>query len=371
MRARTDGIVFLRAAVAILLISATGYVSANTESRCYLVVTDYIKTTPAADSAEGKTSVDVADEIQKLIDQNPNRTLFFPDGEYLLGKPIFTPADPRKSVSVKLADFAVLKATGEWKPGEAIVQLGGIHPANDTHTNGSNYSFEGGIVDGNGIANGISINSGRETAVRNVSVKHTVVGLHIKHGANNGSSDADIIGVNIIGTGGTDSVGVLLEGYDNTLTNMRIGNVFVGVHLKSGGNILRNIHPLYYSDYTDYQNSCGFLSECSDNWYDFCYSDQFGVGFRTKGEGGNYYNDCFCFWYAAKGGTQTAFKADKKFNSILTNFRIGFRNDSVTNVILTVGEAGGDGTLDNLSVNASLTSDTTYKAYLDGKARRK
>lgn len=368
MSARTDGIALLFAAAVALSAGAAGSASANTESRCYLVVTDYITTTSPAD---GKTSIDVADAIQTLIDHNPNRTLFFPDGEYVLSKPVFTPADPRKSVSLKLAEFAVLKAEGNWKPGEAVVQLGGIHPANDTRTNGSNYSFEGGIVDGSGIADGISINGGRETAVRNVSIKHTVVGLHIKHGANSGSSDADIMGVNIIGTGGTNSVGVLIEGYDNTLTNMRIGNVFVGVHLKSGGNVLRNIHPLYYSDYTDYQNSCGFLSERGDNWYDFCYSDQFGVGFRTKENGCGFYNDCFCFWYAARGGTQTAFKADKKFNAVVTNFRIGFRNTSVTNIILTVGEAGGNGTLDNLSVNKALTSDTAYTAYQDGKARRK
>jgi hypothetical protein len=362
MKARTNGIVSLFVVVAMMVASVTAGPSADAASRCYLVVTDHIKAAPGTD---------VADDIQKLIDANPNRTLFFPDGEYVLSKPIFTPAAPRKSVSLKLTEFAVLKAAGEWKPGEAVIQLGGIHPANDTRTNGSNYSFEGGIVDGSGIANGISINGGRETAVRHVSIKHTVVGLHIKHGANSGSSDADILGVNIIGTGGTNSVGVLLEGYDNTLTNLRIGNVFVGVHLKSSGNVLRNVHPLYYSNYTDYQNSCGFLSERGNNWYDYCYSDQFGVGFHTKGDGVGFYNDCFCFWYAAKGGTQTAFKADGKFNAIVTNFRIGFRNTSVTNVILAVGKAGGDGTLDNLSVDESLTSDTTYKTYLDGKARRK
>ena len=39
----------------------------------YLIVTDYL-------IADGKT--DAADAIQKLIDENPHRTLFFPDGEY-------------------------------------------------------------------------------------------------------------------------------------------------------------------------------------------------------------------------------------------------------------------------------------------------
>lgn len=321
----------------------------------YLLITDFV----AVDSGE-----DTADEIQAVIDANPNRTIFFPDGEYLVSHPIYTPAEPTKSVSLKLADFAVIKATGDWTKGEAIIQLGGKNPANDTHTNGSNYSFDGGIIDGNGVANGISINGGRETAVRNVSIKHTVVGLIIKYGANSGSSDADITGLNIIGTGGTDSTGIVLEGFDNTLTNIRIGNVFTGVHVKSSGNILRNIHPLYYSDYTDFGNSCGFLVESSNNWFDYCYSDQFAIGFRTTDNGHNFFHDCFCYWYSPNGGTHTAFKADENFNSTITNFKIGFQGDTEKNVILSVGSIGGDGSIENLDVSNKKSGDNTYKFYL-------
>ena len=158
--------VFFRKTIALFLIISilSGFATVATaySDRGYIVVTD----TVAADSGE-----DVSSEIQALIDANPNRTIYFPDGEYLLSKPIYTPAEPTKSVSLELSDFAVLKATEDWQSGEAVVQLGGIHPANDTATNGSNYSLEGGIIDGSGVANGVSINSGRETAVRNVSIK--------------------------------------------------------------------------------------------------------------------------------------------------------------------------------------------------------
>ncbi len=342
---------FITLFLTVILIICCSVTVAAEGDRGYVVVTD----TVAVNSGK-----DVADDIQKIIDANPNRTIYFPDGEYLLSKSIYTPAEPTKSVSLELSDFAVLKATGEWKKGEAVVQLGGKDPANDTATNGSNYSLEGGIIDCSNVANGVSINSGRETAIRNVSIKNTVVGIHIMHGANNGSSDADIYGVNIIGTGKTDSVGMLLEGYDNTITNVRIGNVFTGVHLKSPGNMLRNVHPLYYSDYTDYQNSCGFLDESGNNWYDYCYSDQFGVGFRTTDWGSNYYNDCYCFWYSPSGETHTAFKADKQFNATLTNFKAGFQNDC-ENIVLTVGEDGGNGVIDNIIIQG----DTSDEAYLD------
>ena len=186
----------------------------------YIMVTDYI-------TSDGK--VDVSDSIQKIIDENPNRTIFFPDGTYLISKPICTPADPSKSVDLQLSNYAVIKASDDWNSDEAMIRLGGKDPFNNIRVNGSNYSLTGGIIDGSGIAKGVSIDSGRETAVRRVSIKHVQVGLHIKWGANSGSSDADISEVHIVGNKKQDSIGVIVEGYDNTLTDMRITGVFIGV----------------------------------------------------------------------------------------------------------------------------------------------
>ena len=86
-------------------------------NRGYLVVTDTV-------AADGKT--DVADQIQKLIDENPNRTIYFPDGVYVLSHPILTPADPKKSVDLKLSNYAVLKAADGWSSEQAMVRLGGM-----------------------------------------------------------------------------------------------------------------------------------------------------------------------------------------------------------------------------------------------------
>ena len=182
----------------------------------YIVVTDYLP-------ADGIT--DVSDSLQSLIDANPNRTLFFPDGAYLLSKPVLTPAHPKRSVDLQFANFARLQAADDWSSDEAMVRLGAKDPANDICTPGSNYGISGGIIDGGGRAKAISIDGGRETYIRGTNIKNAFVAIHIKHGANNGSSDADISGVNITGNGSPDSIGVLLEGYDNTLTNMRIADV--------------------------------------------------------------------------------------------------------------------------------------------------
>jgi len=325
----------------------------------YVVVTDYLEN-------DGRT--DVADAIQKIIDDNPNRTIYFPDGVYLLSKPICTPADPKKSVDLKLSNYAILRASPFWKHEEAMVRLGGKDAFNDISTPGSNYSLTGGIIDGSSVAKGVSIDSGRETRVADLSIKNTTIGLHIKKGANNNSSDADITGVNICGAGGNDSIGVLIEGFDNTLTNMRIANVHIGVKLCSPANSLRNIHPLYIMGSSDYETSCGFYDVSGDcNWYDFCYSDQFACGFYLGGNMNAYLSNCFCYWYSADVSTQTVIRAGGQFNSLVSCIRAGGLGTACNPAILTVGKEGGQGVIEYVYANENIITNHTYKDYLVGK----
>lgn len=282
----------------------------------WLIATDYVR-------ADGNT--DVSDALQQLIDNNPNRTIFFPDGTYLLHKPLLTPAHPEKSVDLQLSNFAKIKASENWSSSEAMIRLGASQPANDIYTPGSNYGISGGIIDGSGIAKGISIDGGRETYIRNVNLKNVRIGIHIKPGANSGSSDADIHSVNITGNGQPDSIGVLLEGYDNTLTNMRIANVFTGVDIRSGGNMLRNIHPLFTFrnavSRERYAESVGFRNlGVNYNWFDYCYSDQFSVGFHANS--GNFHN-CFAWWYSTKEDCHVALRCDGTFQGIVNSMTIG------------------------------------------------
>lgn len=314
--------------------------------------------------ADGKS--DVSDQIQKIIDKNPNRTLFFPDGIYLISKPICTPADPKKSVALELSNYAIIKATENWAHDEAMIRLGGKDSFNNITTPGSNYYLEGGVIDGSGVAKGVSIDSGRETAIRNTSIKNVKLGIHVKHGANSGSSDADIHSVNITGNARPDCIGVLVEGYDNTFTNMRIGGVQIGFLIRSEANVLRNIHPLYYSVPEQHATSCGFVDERQNNWYDFCYSDEFAVGFKIKG-GRSIYNNCFVYWYSNKAEKHVAFKSEGSFNSDVMNLNVGFgRHNAVKeNKILEATEPGGTGMFFNLHTgDPSLITDQSHQKYM-------
>ena len=329
----------------------------------YLVVTDYV--TP-------NTGADLSDALQKIIIDNPHRTIYFPDGVYTISKPICTPANPDNSVSLKLSTYAVIKASDDWSSDEAMVRMGGIDPYNSIDIVGSNYSFKGGVLDGNGVANGISIDSGRETLIREVSIKHTKIGLHIKRGANYGSSDCDIEGVNIVGNGKADSIGVLCEGWDNTFTNMRIASVHVGVMLTSAGNSFRNIHPLYIFTpelEAAYENSYGFCELGGRNWYSMCYSDQFATGFKMSDNEKSTYSDCFMFWYSPKGNKQVGFEARGKFNSIIRSCSVSFHPESKPehNAYIKIGEKGGNGVIDTPLTDTPHLLDESYKDYLSGK----
>lgn len=314
---------------------------------------------------------DVSDILQKIIDENPNRTLYFPDGEYLLDKPILTPADPKKSVDLQLSNYAVIRPTAAFDSDEAMIRLGATHPANDIETVGSNYSLTGGILDGMGKAKGISIDGGRETAVKNVSIKNTTVGLHVKFGPNNGSSDADITNVNIVGNGTKDAVGVLVEGFDNTFTNLRIANVYQGVVIHSAGNILRNVHPLFTLNFDDFEGSCGFFDDRGTNWYNVCYSDNFCYGYRESNDIHSIYNSCYCMWYSPKGASHTAFKTDGIFRSVVTDFKIGFKEGQTENVVLREGKPGGPGIFERVIAPLHLISDKTHESHLRGGMHNK
>lgn len=347
--------------VATLLLAAFFSLSAFAYSaprdKGYVIVTDYVK----ADSGR-----DVSDAIQKIIDENPNRTIFFPDGEYIISKPICTPAEPTKSVALQLSNYAVIKASEGWNNDEAMIRLGGKDAANNIRIAGSNYYLEGGVIDGSGVAKGVSIDSGRETAIRNISIKNVSLGIHVKYGANSGSSDADIMNVNITGNNRSDCIGVLVEGYDNTFTNMRIGGVQIGFLIRSEANMLRNIHPLYYSTPEQHATSCGFVDECRNNWYDFCYSDEFAVGFKIKG-GRSLYNNCFVFWYSNKAEKHIAFKSEGGFNSEVMNLNVGFgkHNAVKENIILEVDNKSGNGMFFNLHVgDETLVTDNTHLRYM-------
>ena len=316
---------------------------------------------------------DAADALQALIDANPNRTIYIPDGTYLLSHPVATPADPTLAVELRLDNFAVLKAAPEFPEHQPLVRLGGIHPANNIRTVGSVYALQGGVLDGSGRAAGVCIESGRETRVQNVSMKNVWYGLKILHGANNGSSDCDIRDVNITGNRQPGSVGILLFAYDNTLTNMRIADCQIGVRIRAGGNLLTNIHPLWTSPMDQYDAGIGFDVGADNCSFIRCYSDHFSTGWRFRKSSDRCILDgCICFWYASTPGRRhTAIRSDGPFEAIVTGMRIGFKDVKAVNTVLQLDAPGGQGVIADPRLFQNQLNDPAdaFRDYLRGEIR--
>ena len=307
------------------------------------------------------SGVDVSAALQKLIDNNTYRTIYFPDGEYLLSRPITTSAAALTSTSFYLSDKAILKATDDWKGGnDALVKLGGGEAKNDITVAGSNYYFIGGILDGNGKAKGISLDSGRESLVSKVKIINATVGIYIPEGVNNKSSDMDIEDIDIIGFGG-ESRGIVAVGLDNNFVDIRISNVKVGVD-NSGGNFFRGISVKLDKDQlssTSYDGTIGIRTSGA-SWFNSCSVENMQTGFSLGGSSSVIIRDFSIRWTEARG-SQVAFEATSNFNARCSNGIISFFDASTDNAILKTS-GNKRGTLLDIIVDESLCDDDDYKS---------
>lgn len=329
----------------------------NFEDAGYVMVTDYLKP---------DTGADVSDAIQKLIDENPNRTLYFPDGVYLLSKPITTSADPTKTVSFKLGNFAHFKAMDTWETrGEPLFKLGATDMAEGITNEGNHYSIEGGIFDGSDKADAIWVMNAGNVAIRYSSIKNTVVGIHVKAIDEEGNGPTvDVHNVNIVGCGTEDSLGVILDTNDNTLTNMRIASNLIAIKLTGSENFLRNLHPLFIfesalNNEEVYRKSVSFYDVGKRNFYDNCYNDQFATGFYFGKDTASILDCCFNFWYSEKYAVHNSYVCEGQFNCIIrySSSDVGHADKGTECNFLIVGEEGGKGTIDTVYYNPTKVSE--------------
>ena len=326
----------------------------------YVVMTDHVK---------ANTGADLSREIQKVINQNPKSVMYFPDGEYVISSPIATPANGDVSVALKLSDNAVIKASDDWSDSEAMIRLGGMNERNDINVRGSNYYLEGGIIDGNGKAKGVSIDHGRETSVRDVTIVNTSVGLTVRLGANGGSSDADIENIRIYGNGALSSIGLQIQGWDNTFSNMQISNVQIGVKIETAANLLRDIHVTYVQSgklETAYRSSIGFLDTGDRNWYDNCTSEGFSVGFEIRSSR-SILSSCVAKWYPEQTSKQICIYTPRAWGSIARSCAAYFTAPKENCEYLVADQGGGKGQIIDPVFDETRVNREDYKSHLCGK----
>ena len=328
----------------------------------YVVVTEFL---------EANTGEDLSAKIQMIIDRNPQKVIYFPDGEYVIDSPIYTPGNGTLSVALKLSDNAVIKASDTWKRSdEAMIRMGGTFPQGSTSTVGSNYYIEGGTIDGNGIADGISIDGGRETSIKNLSVINTEVGVHIKNGVNSGSADARVENVTVIGNMSPSSVGILVTALDNKIWNVRVSNVQVGVQLEQGGTFLRDVHVTYTGDESfkaSHSTSYGFYDLYDNNWYDSCSSTDFAIAYNITNSR-TIMTSCIARWTEAQSDAdkQVAISTTRALPGIIRSLAAYYTapSDRCEYIITT---AGGGGVIQDPIFDPDAVNSSLYRRYLVGE----
>lgn len=321
----------------------SGGAEIDPEALGYIVVSEY--------KEPGKSMSDV---INGLIEKFPGKTLYFPDGSYSLTAPIVIPADPAKSVSLRLSNNAVISAR-DWPDKElAMIRIGvdtseteGVLSESMEDAgleNARSVYVMGGCILGNGMATGISIEGGKGAYIYNVAIKTTHHGIHVYPGNNEQlATYVNVDNVNITGTDSAESVGVLVEGTHNTFSNMRIASIKFGVVCTETGsdNIFRNLHPLASTAHG--KEGAGFWDRSNGNQFDVCYSDQFATGFLMASNTRSVYNGCFCYWYSNANNYHVGFRSEGQFNSIVISGKVSHGHNVETDAYLLVGEDGGEG----------------------------
>lgn len=297
----------------------------------YIVVTDYVK---------ANTGEDLYGSLQMLINKNPGRTLYFPDGEYVISHSLETIAKPAESTSFYFSSGAVLKAAEKFKTDGglcALICLGSIDKENNIRAPGSNFYVMGGVFDCGGRADGISIDGGRETLIKDVVIVNSRYGIHIKEGTNNNSSDSDIDDVTIIGNGMANSVGIYTVGLDNTISNARISNVGRGMTI-SAGVFVANCSV---ENTAKIKNAVAYNAGGNDAWFSNCVSIDFDTAFQLGGTRG-FYKQCTAIWTDSSFGSKHVMfdTVGSSLRSAIIGCKADFTEGEIPTAFLTANEGG-------------------------------
>lgn len=339
----------------------------NTNLIAELIIDDYVNVKCCG--VKGDNLTDNTILIQQIIDTFPNKTIFFPNGVYGITSHIDTSADNTKSVSLKLDDFAVIKALSNYNDEKAMICLGGKNYNNYfLYDNFSNYGVDGGTIDCNGIANGISVQNAVQTYIKNIKINHCpLIGINIVNGSNNNSADALVSNCIIIGTNNTQAIGLNVSAADNLFENIRIFHCKYGVYITGGGNHFNNIHCLATSNdlNENYENMVAFYIKGNYNYFNYAYSDNYATGFYLDGLRRTMVSDYYCYYWADDDTHQhTAIQCSSRMTGRFNNVHCRFPAAGTNTILKVANKTLSDGFIKTLTIhNVNNLNDANDLGY--------
>lgn len=307
---------------------------------------EYTLITKYSDLVSGN---DYTEAIKKAIAENPNGTIYFPDGTYEISDTIIIPADNSKIVSFRLSNYATIKAVNWSEKTKPMIRIGVYEDGADREVadkaefDARNVYIMGGMFDANSMASGIVVEGNRGIMLENLTVKNSFIGVHFTADNSVYATFSDVENVNIIGTRENGSIGLLVESTYNTFTNMKISDVQYGVKCTENGsnNTFRSLNAIGTG--VEGTDNAGFWDMSAGNQYDICYSDQYATGFLIDERTRSIYNACVCSWWSAENNYHVGFRAVGKFNSNISYCKVTHKDNVATDAYILVDTDGGEG----------------------------
>lgn len=222
--------------------------------------------------------------IQKLIDTNSLKTLYFPNGKYLISSPLVIKSGNETSVNLIFDENATLFTN---TPIDELINIGKISSGNyDRYSEGNITTIKGGIFNATNTQRALYITSDKKQVrllnLNIINVKN--IGIYLDRNISTTTSistDTLMDNISITGTKNynDNNVGLYLYGTDNEINNLRITGIKTAIDINGGGNLFNNCH----------------LTNSYDNITTKMINNSIGVNIR--GFGNNYFNNFYIDTY--------------------------------------------------------------------------
>lgn len=250
---------------------------------------------------------DCREKIQKAIDENPLKTIYFPNGKYLISNPIEISGINSKTINLNMSENATIFSNDNI---ECLIKVGYDGTSYNRHSLPITLKISGGVLDCSNCLAGMKISSLRQLVyvdyVNFVNIQR--YGLILERNDVRGSSDTKVSycyfkgDLNDISK---ESTAIWSDSYDNEFNHLRIDGVKKCMYITGGGSICEEIHGtmMYLSPLTKdyYDETIGFDVDCGGfTVFNMCYADTFKIGFNQRSTGSISMNQCTTLYYAER-----------------------------------------------------------------------
>lgn len=273
---------------------------------------------------------DITTALQELIDANPARTIYFPDGQYTISSSIYTNKEEGKETSFVLSKYAEISAATSFV-GEFMFELNSTGEA--PRNNNKKVYFEGGVLKCNSAASGIIVRGCRNATIRGTFIYDVKrVGVQIFESTYLQPADSFIDDIYVtapIGSVGT--YGIITYGSELNITNTRTARCYIGVKSYRQSVNMYGVHctqrePSYFASIDDYNGTIAFdFSEGGTADFSSCFSDNYAIGFKLPETESCSLVGCWALWYT-NGGHHYAVEqlTGVNFNHMVDDIHIEF-----------------------------------------------